>query len=208
LAGTKITKLPNSIQNLSKLKMLALGESTELLPEWIGNLSNLEELNMRNCKQIKKLPESFFKLRGLRRFYFFGSGITTPPFDQQRYILTLTHRFPLLADIRDRWESPDIKIEIDEACKCALGRNRFRPKNPFIIAKDQQCNEVVSKLWPRLLAKASDAFGTYGDYFEEHHDHTGKFKKVDDYMKDEDSKYWLLKDSMASFVEVLLHRKL
>jgi len=196
------TKLPDSIQNLSKLKVLRLGENTELLPEWIGNLSNLEELNIRNCEQIKKLPESFFKLRGLRRFYFFGSGITTSPFDQQRFILTLTHRLPLLAYIGNGWECRDNKIGIDEACKCALGRNRFRPKNPFIISKDKPCNEVVSKLWPRLLAKASDAFGTCGDYY------TRKYNKVDDYMKDEDSKYWLLKDSMASFVEVLLHRKL
>jgi len=178
--------LPNSIQNLSNLKVLALGISVESLPEWIGNLSNLENIDLSECEKIKTLPESFFKLRSLRCFRFWGSGITARPFDKKSYILTLTQRFPSLVYI-------DHMFDPDEECRIALLRNAFRQKNPF-ITKGKKSSEAASKLWPRALSLAN-----YG--------------LVDDDnmlypMEYEDAMYWLLNDSMSSFLDVLLNRKL
>jgi internalin A len=66
----RLTKLPNSICELRNLKKLILksGELSEL-PEHIGNLMNLEELNIQgsfNSYSFKKLPKSIVKLKNLR----------------------------------------------------------------------------------------------------------------------------------------------
>ncbi|KAI3470236.1 hypothetical protein Pfo_026899 [Paulownia fortunei] len=49
--------LRDQLQHLTSLSTLLLdGFGMEALPEWIGNLSSLEELALLNCKKLKRLP--------------------------------------------------------------------------------------------------------------------------------------------------------
>jgi len=44
------------------------------LPEAIGNLADLQYLNMSECQEIKKLPESIMKLHNLLHLDLSGCG--------------------------------------------------------------------------------------------------------------------------------------
>ncbi|XP_057781441.1 putative disease resistance protein RGA3 isoform X2 [Salvia miltiorrhiza] len=49
--------MPESIQHLTSLYFLCLRDfGMEELPEWLGNLSSLKELNLFNCKRLRRLP--------------------------------------------------------------------------------------------------------------------------------------------------------
>ncbi|XP_057778288.1 putative disease resistance protein RGA3 [Salvia miltiorrhiza] len=49
--------LPESIQHLTTLTWLELKDfGIEELPEWLGNLSSLKQLNLHNCKSLRCLP--------------------------------------------------------------------------------------------------------------------------------------------------------
>ncbi|XP_042030928.1 putative disease resistance protein RGA1 [Salvia splendens] len=49
--------LPQSIQNLTSVSVLSLEKiGVEELPQWLGNLSSLTELHLRNCSKLKRLP--------------------------------------------------------------------------------------------------------------------------------------------------------
>ena len=50
--------LPDEIQHFTALKHLYIGEFDELeaLPEWLGNLSSLQRLDIRGCKNLLYLP--------------------------------------------------------------------------------------------------------------------------------------------------------
>ncbi|XP_057781465.1 putative disease resistance protein RGA3 [Salvia miltiorrhiza] len=49
--------MPESVQHLTSLYELSLEDfGMEELPEWLGNLSSLKELNLDNCKRLRRLP--------------------------------------------------------------------------------------------------------------------------------------------------------
>ncbi|GLT45141.1 hypothetical protein SLA2020_189940 [Shorea laevis] len=56
----KLTQLPHQIQHLTALRHLCIRDfhSVEALPEWLGNLSYLENLETKNCKHLKHLPSA------------------------------------------------------------------------------------------------------------------------------------------------------
>ncbi len=65
-----LTEFPPIIQYLKKIKKLCiiedeLNSEISIVPKWLGNLTNLEILDLTGCK-IEKLPESFSKLNKLR----------------------------------------------------------------------------------------------------------------------------------------------
>ncbi|MBA0785912.1 hypothetical protein Gotri_026740, partial [Gossypium trilobum] len=101
LSGTTLKELPSSIGNLIGLQNLALqncenlvaqdwrffrksdtmeslryldlsGTALKELPSSIENLIGLEHLHMNNCKNLFCLPDSFYKLKSLDRFYLKG----------------------------------------------------------------------------------------------------------------------------------------
>jgi len=106
LRGNKITKLPTEIGAMGKLEKLLLGScittlgyvdtswtrgheyeeyedtisSNELgeLPDDIGKLTNLKELDLSNNK-LKSLPESINKIKGLQVLDLRGNGLNIPP---------------------------------------------------------------------------------------------------------------------------------
>ncbi|XP_057781513.1 putative disease resistance protein RGA3 [Salvia miltiorrhiza] len=56
--------LPESIQHLTSLSKLCLEDfGMEELPEWLGNLSSLQSLNLDNCKRLRCLPSMDAMLR-------------------------------------------------------------------------------------------------------------------------------------------------
>jgi Leucine-rich repeat (LRR) protein len=100
--GLPIRKIPKEVQNLKRLKVLSIGENSLNLPypEWLSELSCLEELhlgsstseilegigNLKNLKQlklsddkIKTLPQSIGNLSSLRELYINSSNIRYLP---------------------------------------------------------------------------------------------------------------------------------
>jgi hypothetical protein len=70
LGGNHLTKLPREVCYLSQLKILTLwmNDLTEL-PEQIGDLRNLEGIDISwNC-ELRKLPDSIVELTSLKRLY-------------------------------------------------------------------------------------------------------------------------------------------
>ncbi|TXG74503.1 hypothetical protein ES288_1Z039200v1 [Gossypium darwinii] len=98
LCGTALKELPSSIANLIGLKYLKMnncesligdfpeimdtmerlyeldlsGTALKELPSSIGNLIGLKDLKMNNCENLVCLPDSFYKLKSLERFYLRG----------------------------------------------------------------------------------------------------------------------------------------
>ena len=65
---TSITTLPDSIDRLSRLQVLKLGECENLqkLPSSIGRLTALQELHLNVCRSLQALPDSITALSKLR----------------------------------------------------------------------------------------------------------------------------------------------
>uniref|UniRef100_A0A803LUY7 R13L1/DRL21-like LRR repeat region domain-containing protein n=1 Tax=Chenopodium quinoa TaxID=63459 RepID=A0A803LUY7_CHEQI len=53
-----VKSVPGQIQLFSNLKVISIWnfDILEQLPDWIGNLSSLEELSLYQCKNLKFLP--------------------------------------------------------------------------------------------------------------------------------------------------------
>lgn len=76
--------IPKDLEKLSSLTRLSIsGDGLNTLegtvPEWIGNLSNLRELELLYFNQEGALPESFMKLKNIKRFYIPSSHLTSIP---------------------------------------------------------------------------------------------------------------------------------
>ncbi|GLT99182.1 hypothetical protein SLE2022_166370 [Rubroshorea leprosula] len=56
----KLTQLPHQIQHLTALTHLSIWDfhGVKALPEWLGNLSSLQELGIQRCKNLKHLPSA------------------------------------------------------------------------------------------------------------------------------------------------------
>ena len=79
LDDNQLTKLPKSIGNLSKLKVLSL-DNNQLtkLPKSIGNLSELQELHLYRNK-LTALPESIGNLGNLKELWLDNNKLTMLP---------------------------------------------------------------------------------------------------------------------------------
>ena len=77
---TSITKLPDSIGRLSKLRVLDLGccEKLQNLPTSIAQLTALEELCLGRCKSLEALPDFLTALSRLQRLHI-GECFTSAP---------------------------------------------------------------------------------------------------------------------------------
>ncbi|GKV31568.1 hypothetical protein SLEP1_g40246 [Rubroshorea leprosula] len=56
----KLTELPHQIQYLTALRRLLISafDGVEALPKWLENLSSLQDLGIRHCKNLKHLPSA------------------------------------------------------------------------------------------------------------------------------------------------------
>lgn len=80
-AGNVLTgEIPNSLNNLKNLKVLVLGGDFSSIPEWIGEMQQLEQLEIKVGKQIfGPIPEWIGKLINLRTLNIAGNGFTAIP---------------------------------------------------------------------------------------------------------------------------------
>jgi hypothetical protein len=71
ISSTKLTSLPESIDNLTALTTLDISDCTGLtsLPQSIGNLTVLRHLNLRAAYSLTSLPESIGELAFLTTIY-------------------------------------------------------------------------------------------------------------------------------------------
>jgi len=80
LSELKIAVLSGNIQNFELLEYLDLGNNLlTTLPESIGNLRNLKELNIRNNKGFTTIPSSIGQLTNLKFLSFHGDNISQIP---------------------------------------------------------------------------------------------------------------------------------
>ncbi|GKV15134.1 hypothetical protein SLEP1_g25937 [Rubroshorea leprosula] len=64
----KLESLPHQLQHLTTLKELRLWDfnGLEALPEWLGDLSSLHRLDIRNCSNLTRLPHQLRHLTALK----------------------------------------------------------------------------------------------------------------------------------------------
>ncbi|KAK8973522.1 hypothetical protein V6N11_030712 [Hibiscus sabdariffa] len=81
LERTGIEGLPSSIGKLSNLNLLNLKDCRNLvsLPSSIGGCTSLRNLNLSGCKRVEKLPEKLQQVEFLEELDLSESGITEPP---------------------------------------------------------------------------------------------------------------------------------
>ncbi|XP_058107650.1 putative disease resistance protein RGA3 [Magnolia sinica] len=80
LSGSRIKRLPNSLQNLKLLRYLDLS-ATEIqeLPEFISSLCLLQTLKLNHCCNLRKLPKRIVKLIKLRHLETEGTYLEYLP---------------------------------------------------------------------------------------------------------------------------------
>ncbi|MFQ6658533.1 hypothetical protein Gotur_027759 [Gossypium turneri] len=75
------------VSNFKYLRALELTDSPlTALPNSIGTLNHLRDLNLGGCGSVRKLPRSFDKLRSLQSLYLGGTGLKQLPDSLQRLI--------------------------------------------------------------------------------------------------------------------------
>ncbi|KAK8573660.1 hypothetical protein V6N13_009748 [Hibiscus sabdariffa] len=81
LERTGIEGLPSSIGKLSNLNLLNLKDCRNLvsLPSSIGGCTSLRNLNLSGCKRVENLPEKLQQVEFLEELDLSETGITEPP---------------------------------------------------------------------------------------------------------------------------------
>ena len=81
IKGGKMEALPDSIGELSALKMLRIEDCLALmkLPETIGNLKSLATLEITGNKSLKTLPQGIFNLNNLQTLNLYNNNLKTLP---------------------------------------------------------------------------------------------------------------------------------
>ncbi|KAL8268481.1 hypothetical protein R6Q59_002279 [Mikania micrantha] len=74
LSGSHLERLPGSICKLKHLKNLILYqcELLEMLPDDVGQLESLEELNLAYCSRLRDIPSNICKLKLLKDLKLYG----------------------------------------------------------------------------------------------------------------------------------------
>ena len=77
LSGTVIKEFPSSIECLTTLTLLTLGDCKNLvcLPSTICGLNSLECLYLSGCSNFDNLPENLGNLKGLKELDLSGTAI-------------------------------------------------------------------------------------------------------------------------------------
>lgn len=80
LKNNQIKKLPSTICNLEKLRVLDISNNLlRLLPENIGSLVSLQILNVTNNKNLKHLPKSICKAQRITSLNLDSDNFVYPP---------------------------------------------------------------------------------------------------------------------------------
>ncbi|KAL3642112.1 hypothetical protein CASFOL_012927 [Castilleja foliolosa] len=121
-------RLPDQLQHRTSLEKLWLnGFGIVALPEWVGDLSNLEILYLSKCERIKRLPESLGKLSSLKKLKLSNCIML-------RYFPTKQAMIRISKSIDD--------LEIRE---CRLLLKEKRNKND-----DDEVPQIVDSEWPKI----------------------------------------------------------
>ena len=110
-----LTRLPEVIEYLDQLKTLILRYNQLVhLPDWLGVLKSLEELNI-NVNNLNKLPESIGMLSSLRELYLWKNELTYLPntIGQLISLETLNLRLNQLKTLPDSIENLSSLRELD-----------------------------------------------------------------------------------------------
>ena len=79
IKGINITKLPDSMRNLTELQTLVITDSTlSEIPEWIGDLRNLQTINFSKTF-ITSLPDSIGNLHNLNKLILTDTDVASLP---------------------------------------------------------------------------------------------------------------------------------
>lgn len=126
LAAVDCENLPDSLGELSDLRYLRLGVSSEYLPRSITNLKELQTLDLRQSNVIV-LPRGFNKLVGLRHLYTGDRLLDLPPkfgeltslqtldvfiVGENNTLDTLTQLSSLVGKLKIRYKKKYVKDEI------------------------------------------------------------------------------------------------
>jgi internalin A len=112
LDGNQLTTLPESVAQLSQLQGLSLsGNQLTTLPEVVAQLSQLKELYL-NDNQLTTLPESVAQLSQLQKLSLSGNQLTTLPevVAQLSQLKGLYHTNNQLTTLPESWRKPS-KLE-------------------------------------------------------------------------------------------------
>ena len=120
LSYCELTEVPEKVRKLKGLKTLNLSVNFNLplLPEWIGELSKLEELNLERMN-LKGLPNSIGKLKELRRIIVKGSSLWDLP-DSFGNLAKLEY---LNLDYNDITELPDSICDLKKLSRFNINYN-------------------------------------------------------------------------------------
>lgn len=99
--GTR-TNLPNGIKKLTKLKTLKIGSNANLsVVDFIGNLTELTELDLSYSPSITSLPVSIKNLRNLKKFTLSGLPNNANECMTRTPITALPDEFTQLSALQD-----------------------------------------------------------------------------------------------------------
>jgi Leucine-rich repeat (LRR) protein len=80
LCDLGMTEIPGEIENFKNLTVLNVSRNElHSLPEWLGSMTNLRELDISENTQIKSLPDNFNRLCNLETLHISDTNIVKVP---------------------------------------------------------------------------------------------------------------------------------
>ncbi|MGH7599042.1 MAG: COR domain-containing protein, partial [bacterium] len=131
LSGIKLTKVPESLCQLTHLRSLNLSiNELTALPKWLGQLTQLQSLNLSN-NQLTGLPESLGQLTQLQSLKLSANQLTALPesLGQLTRLQQLNLRYNQLTDF------PTTLVQLEHLKELDL---HFNPLNPELAAAYKQ----------------------------------------------------------------------